>query len=67
MTAVQRKVDNFTGHVGDQYLFGQPREKTPDAGANAIERNGAAIDLIVDIGVADNRAGDQLREQGFIQ
>ena len=50
--------------VGDEHLFSQADDEHLDAGGKLLHGAGPAVDLISQILVFDDRAGDQLGEQG---
>ena len=52
--------------VGDQHLFGETHTEDAHALGEVVERLTAVIQLIGDVLIADDRAGDQLREQRYI-
>jgi hypothetical protein len=59
---VQQHAD-LTQGVGNENLLGQTNDKTAQAADDPVQTVVAAGQLAGDIGIADDRAGDQLRKQ----
>ncbi len=53
--------------VGNQQLFGQAANKTPDAERGLFRRCAALVDLFFNIVILDDRTGDQLRKKRNIE
>ena len=67
--AVPQSTDCFkdcTGAVGKKHLLGKTRHEADHAFIEAVNGMIPVFQLLCDITVADNRAGDQLREHGDI-
>ena len=67
----ERHRENPIGRPGDdvrdQHLLGKTDDKPPDPVRQVVDRDPSAGELIGDVAVADDRAGDQLRKQQQIQ
>ena len=53
--------------VRDQHFLGEPDDEAADAVREVVERHDAPRELIGDVAVADDRAGDQLREEQQVE
>ena len=53
--------------VGDQHLLAEPDDESAHAVGEVVDRHHAPRQLIGDVAVADDRAGDQLREQQQVE
>ena len=64
--AGQKRVGQHAGGVGEQHLLAQAHAEQPQALGKALQRRAAMVDLVLDVGVAHDGAGHQLREHGDV-
>jgi len=68
---VGRKAEDAVGEnakrIGEQQLLRQAEREPVESGEEALDRMLARLDLLSDIVVTNDGAGDQLREQEYIQ
>ena len=63
----KHRVRHPSHSVGDQQLFGQTANKTPDAERGLFRRCAALVDLFFNVVILDDRTGDQLRKKRNIE
>ena len=60
-------IRHLTERVRQQQLFAQTADKPADAECGLLRSGAAAVDLLLDVMVFDDRPGDQLREKRDVQ
>ena len=63
----EHRVRHLTERVRQQQLFAQAADKPADAECGLLRSGAAAVDLLLDVMVFDDRPGDQLREKRDVQ
>ena len=53
--------------VGDQHFLGEADDEPPNAVREVVDRHQPPRQLIGDVAVADDRAGDQLRKEQQVE
>ena len=53
--------------VRDQHLLAEADDEAADAGREVVERDATAGELVGDVAVADDRSGNQLREEQQVE
>ena len=63
----KKRVCHEADGVGNQHLFGETGNKTADSVHDAVHRLSPVLDLLGDIVVFHDGAGDELREEGNVE